>query len=175
MLEILRDPVWQSIGVLVALLVAFISGAGWYIRARRQRQEVENAFSAQVVAPISSVRRVPRHSMEEQTYQLLRAIYDLAEGNPRQWVTGEEAAERAGIPFTTQDYNPLFRYLRQSGLITTDNLIHNEVRKCTPKGIRVVEQAVAPKFHPILRIARALVTPLFGLPMVSAVSLWRRT
>jgi hypothetical protein len=143
-LEILRDPVWQSIGVLVALLVALISGAGWYIRARRQRQEVENAFSAQVVAPISSVRRVPRHAMEEQTYQLLRAIYDLAEGSPGRWVAGAEAAERAGIPFTTQDYDLLFRYLRQSGLITTDDLIHNEVCKLTPKGVRVVEQVVAP-------------------------------
>jgi hypothetical protein len=143
-LEILRDPVWQSIGVLVALLVALISGAGWYIRARRQRQEVENAFSAHVVAPISSVRRVPRHAMEEQTYQLLRAIYDLAEGSPGRWVAGAEAAERAGIPFTTQDYDLLFRYLRQSGLITTDDLIHNEVCKLTPKGVRVVEQVVAP-------------------------------
>jgi hypothetical protein len=143
-LEILRDPVWQSIGVSVALLVVFMSGAGWYIRARRQRQEVENAFSAQVVAPISSVRRVPRHAMEEQTYQLLRAIYDLADGNPGRWVAGAEAAERADIPFTTQDYDLLFRYLRQSGLITTDDLIHNEVCKLTPKGVRVVEQVVAP-------------------------------
>ena len=143
-LEILRDPVWQSIGVLVALLVALISGAGWYIRARRQRQEVENAFSAQVVAPISSVRRVPRHAMEEQTYQLLRAIYDLAEGSPGRWVAGAEAAERTGTPFTTQDYDLLFRYLRQSGLITTDDLIHNEVCKLTPKSVRVVERVVAP-------------------------------
>jgi len=143
-LEILRDPMWQSIGVLVALLVALMSGAGWYIRARRQRQEVENAFSARVVAPISSVRRVSRHAMEEQTYQLLRAIYDIAEGNSGRWVAGAEAAQRAGIPFTTQEYDLLFRYLRQSGLITTDNLIHNEDCKLTPKGVRVVEQVVAP-------------------------------
>jgi hypothetical protein len=145
-LEILRDPAWQSIGVLVVLLIALISGAGWYIRARRQRQEVENAFSAQA-APISSVRRVPRHSMEEQTYQLLRAIYDLAEGSAGRWVAGAEAAERAGIPITTQDYDLLFRYLRQSGLITTDNLIHNEVCKLTPKGIKVVEQVVGQPRH----------------------------
>jgi DNA-binding IscR family transcriptional regulator len=82
--------------------------------------------------------------MEEQTYQLLRAIYDLAEGSPGRWVAGAEAAERAGIPFTTQDYDLLFRYLRQSGLITTDDLIHNEVCKLTPKGVRVVERVVAP-------------------------------
>ena len=81
--------------------------------------------------------------MEEQTYQLLKAIYDLAEGNSGQWVAGAEAAERASIPFTTQDYDPLFRYLRQSGLITTDNLIHNEVCKLTPKGVMVIEQVVA--------------------------------
>jgi hypothetical protein len=82
--------------------------------------------------------------MEKHTYQLLRAIYDLAEGNPGQWVAGADAAERADIPVTTRDYDLLFRYLRQSGLITTDNLVHNEVCRLTPKGIRVVEQVVAP-------------------------------
>lgn len=139
MLEILQDPAWQGIGVLVALLIALIVGLGWYIRGRKQRQDVENAFSAQAL-PRSSVRRVSRQSMEQQAQHLLTAIYDLAEGNPRQWVAGSEAAERAGIPFTMQDYDPLFRYLRQTGLITTDNLVHNEVCRLTPKGIRMVEQ-----------------------------------
>ncbi len=143
MLEILRDPAWQSVGVLVVLLLTLIGGLGWYVHGRKQRQEVENAFSSAQAPPISSVRRVPRHSMEEQAYRLLRAVYDLAEGNPEQWVAGAGAAERAGIPFTTQDYDPSFRYLKQSGLITTDTLVHNEVCKLTPKGIRVMEQVAS--------------------------------
>jgi hypothetical protein len=81
--------------------------------------------------------------MEQQAQQLLRAIYDIAEGNPGQWVAGAEAAERAGIPFTTQDYDSLCRYLRQSALITTGNLVHNEVCKLTPKGIREVERVAS--------------------------------
>jgi hypothetical protein len=142
-LEILRDPAWQSIGVLVALLTALIGGLGWYIRGRKQRQDVEKAFSARA-APISSVRRVPRQAIEQQARQLLRAIYDLAEGNPGQCVAGTEAAERAGIPFATQEYDLLFRYLKQTGLITTDKLVHNEVCKLTPKAIRVMEQVERP-------------------------------
>jgi hypothetical protein len=81
--------------------------------------------------------------MEEQASQLLRAIYDLAEGNHEQWVAVAEAAEKAGIPFTAMDYYPSFQYLKQSGLITTDNLVYNEVCKLTPKGIRVMEQVVS--------------------------------
>jgi hypothetical protein len=37
-----------------------------YPHAAQTRQEVENAFSSAQVAPISSVRRGPRHSIEEQ-------------------------------------------------------------------------------------------------------------
>ena len=145
--EIFQDSAWQSIGVFATLLVTLISGIGWYIRGRRQRQEVDSKFIAQA-PPISSVRRVPRQSMEQQAQLLLRAIYDLAEGNPGQWVAGAEAAERSSIPFTTQNYDPLFRYLKQSGLITTDNLVHNEVCKLTSKGIREVEQVVSSMVPP---------------------------
>ena len=144
MLDILRDPDWQRVGLLVtllvvALLIALGNRLGRYLRERKRRREVENKFSGQA-PPVSSVRRVERHSMEERAYKLLGAIYDLAEGNPGQWVAGPEAVERAGIPFTTQDYDSLFRHLKQSGLITTDNLVHNEVCKLTPKGARVMER-----------------------------------
>ena len=148
MLDVLQDPNWPRIGFFVTLLialtllVALVSGLGWYIRGRKQGQEVQNRFSSQAPS-ISSVRRVARQSMEERAHRLLTAIYDLAEGNPEQWIVGAQAAERAGIPFTPQDYDPLFRYLKQSGLITTDNLVHNQVCKLTPKGARVVEQVVA--------------------------------
>lgn len=151
-LEILLDPVWESIGVFVTLLVSLISGIGWYIHGPKQRQEVDSKFFAQA-PPISSVRRVPRQSMEQHAQLLfaqllLRVIYDLAEGDPGKWVAGAEAAERANIPFTTQDYDPLFGYLKQSGLITIDNLVHNEVCKLTPKGIREVEQVVSSMVPP---------------------------
>ncbi len=148
MLDILHDPNWQRIGgfvvlfVALALLVALLSGLRWYIRGRIQRREIENLFSHQA-PPRSSVTRVERHSIEEQAYRLLGAIYDLAEGNPKQWVAGAEAAKKAGIPFTTQDYDPLFRHLRQSGLITTENLTFNEFCKLTPRGIRVMDQMVS--------------------------------
>ncbi len=105
-LEILLDPAWESIGVFVTLLVSLISGMEWYIRGRKLSQEGDSKFFAQA-PPISSVRRVPRQSMEQHAQLLLGVSYDLAEGNPGQWVAGAEAAERANIPFTTQDYDPL--------------------------------------------------------------------
>jgi hypothetical protein len=143
MLEIHPDPAWQNVSVLVALLIALIGGLRWYFRVRKQRRDVENVFSAQAPPPIASVRRVPRQSIEQQAHLLLGAIYELADGSPGQWVAGAEAAERASIPFTMQDYDPLFRYLRQSELISTHNLVHNEVCKLTPKGVRAAEQMVA--------------------------------
>ena len=153
MLDILQDSDWQRVGLLVTLslalvlLIALGNRLGRYLRERKRRREVESKLSGQA-PPVSSVRRVARHSMEERAYKLLGAIYDLAEGNPRQWVAGAEAAERAGIPFTMQDYDPLFRYLKQLGLVTTGNLVYNEVCKLTPKGVRVMEQAVSSKVSP---------------------------
>jgi hypothetical protein len=81
--------------------------------------------------------------MEEQAAQLIKAIYDLAEGSQERWVAVAEAAERADIPFTAKDYFPSFQFLKQSGLITTDNLVYNEVCRLTPKGIRVMEQVTS--------------------------------
>jgi hypothetical protein len=135
---------WQTISVLVTLLAALLLLLGvvielrWSIR-RRKREQIENQF-ANPAPPKPAVRRVKRDSMEEQAAQLMRAIYDLAEGNPGQWVAVTEAAERADIPFSAKDYFPSFQYLKQSGLITTDNLVYNEVCKLTPEGIRVMEQ-----------------------------------
>jgi hypothetical protein len=152
-LDILQDsrwqPLeWQTISIFVTLLVALALLLGlvirlrWYIRGRKQRRVVENQFTNQAPS-IPTVRRVKRDSMEEQASQLLRAIYNLAEGNHEQWVAVAEAAERASIPFTATDYYPSFQYLKQSGLITTDNLVYNEVCKLTPRGIRVMEQIVS--------------------------------
>jgi predicted transcriptional regulator len=126
--------------ITLTLLAALISGLRWYSRRRKQRREAKELFSNLAPSPVASIRRVPRYSTEEQARQLFEAIYSLAEGNPGQWVACREAVERAGIPFTTRDYDSLFRHLKQAGLITTDNLILNEVCKLTPKGARVIER-----------------------------------
>jgi hypothetical protein len=139
---------WQAISVLVTLLavlvllVGFVIELRWIIRGRKRGRIAEMQFTAQA-PPLPSVRRVKRDSMEEQAAQLLRAIYDLAEGNHGQWVAVAEAAERADIPFTAKDYYPSFQYLKQSGLITTDNLVFNEVCKLTPNGVGVMEQVLS--------------------------------
>ncbi len=154
MLDVLQDLRWETISewqtnsvavtlfVALALLVGLATGSGLYIRWRKRRRVVENKFAHQT-PPIPTVRRVERDSMEEQASQLLRAIYDLVDGNPGQWVAVAEAAERASIPFTAKDYYPSFQYLKQSGLITTDNLVYNEVCKLTPEGVRVMEQVLS--------------------------------
>ncbi len=145
MLDVLQDSEWQTISLFVtplvalALLLGLAIGLIWHLRRRKARQIVENRV-ADRVPPIPTVRRVKRNSMEEQASQLLRAIYDLAGGNSGQWVAVAEAAERADIPFTAKNYYPSFQYLKQSGLITTDNLVYNEVCKLTPKGARVMGQ-----------------------------------
>ena len=147
-MDTLQDLEWQTISVFVTLLVALVlllgllNGLRLYLQGRKRRRVVENHFANQA-SPIPTVRRVKRDSMEEQAAQLLRAIYDLAEGNHGQWVAVAEAAERAGIPFTAKDYYPSFQYLKQSGLITTDNLVYNEVCKLTPEGVRVMEQVLS--------------------------------
>jgi hypothetical protein len=146
MLDILQDLNWLEIGAAVPLLMALtlltalIYGLRRYRRGRKQRREVEKVFSNVAPPPVASVRRVPRYSTQEQAYQLFEAIYDLAGGDPEQWVAGPEAAERAGMPFDTQDYDLSFRYLKQSGLVTTENLVHNEVCKLTTQGAKAMEQ-----------------------------------
>ena len=143
-----RISEWQSISVLVTLsavlvlLVGLVTQLNWYIRSRKRRQIGEKQFTTQA-PPLPTVRRVKRDSMEEQAAQLFKAIYDLAEGNAGQWVAVAVAAERADVPFTAKDYFPSFQYLKQSGLITTENLVYNEVCRLTPKGIRVMEQVTS--------------------------------
>lgn len=155
-LDYLRDLRWETITewqansylvtlfVALALLVGLAQRLRWHIRRRKARQIVENKPANQA-PPIPTVRRVERNSMEEQAAQLLRAIYDLAEGSSGQWVAVAEAAERADIPFTAKDSYPSFQYLKQSGLITTDNLVYNEVCKLTPKGVGAMERVLGSK------------------------------
>jgi hypothetical protein len=111
MLDLLRDPVWQGMGiVLVTLLLAAL---GLYARKR--------------------------HNEKTKREALLEAIYDLAQGSPDKLVASDEAAERAGIPHTIEDFNPVARHLRDSGLIEEPGTVGLDVFRITSAGIRAVE------------------------------------
>ena len=71
----------------------------------------------------------------------MEAIYDLAQGRPDKLVASEKAAERVGIPHTVEDFNPVARHLRDSGLIEEPGTVGLEVfAGISPAGIRAVEQ-----------------------------------
>ena len=111
MLDLLRNPVWQGIGVSATLLLAALA-----LYARK------------------------RHNEKTKREALLEAVYDLARGSPDKLVASEKAAERAGIPHTIQDFNPVARHLRDSGLIEEPGTAGLDVFRITPAGIRAVEQ-----------------------------------
>jgi hypothetical protein len=83
---------------------------------------------------------------DARTWRLLEAIYELANGNPGVMVSGQEAAERANIPHTTEDYDLVARHLRDSGLITAQE-IHLEVLNITPAGVSTVKREHGPTFE----------------------------
>jgi|ERR671915_334997 hypothetical protein len=111
MLDLLRDPTWQAIGVLATLLLAAL---GLYARKR--------------------------HNEKTKRKALLGAIYDLTQGSPDKLVASEKAAERAGIAHTIEDFNPVARDLRDSGLIEEPGTVGLDVFRITPAGVRAVER-----------------------------------
>jgi hypothetical protein len=110
-LDLLRDPAWQGVGVLATLLLVAL---GLYARKRHDERTKREA--------------------------LLEAIYVLAQGRPDKLVASEQAAERADIPHTIEDFNPVARHLRVSGLIEEPGTVGLDVFRITPAGIRAVEQ-----------------------------------
>jgi hypothetical protein len=52
-----------------------------------------------------------------KAFRLLRAIYDVAEGNPGPPVRGIDAEHKAGIDYSWQEYTPLVRHLKDMGWI----------------------------------------------------------
>jgi hypothetical protein len=80
---------------------------------------------------------------DARTWRLLEAIYHLAGGTPGKMVSGSEAAERANIPHTTEDYDPVARHLRDSGLIRVQGT-HLEVLNITPAGVSTVKRERGP-------------------------------
>ena len=111
MLDLLRDPLWQAVGVLATLLLAAL---GLYARKR--------------------------HNENAKRGALLEAIYDLAQGSPDRLVASGKAAEKASIPHTIEDFNPVARDLRDSGLIEEPGTVGLDVFRITPAGIRAVER-----------------------------------
>jgi hypothetical protein len=111
MLDLLRDPAGQGIGVLATLLLVAL---GLYARKR--------------------------HNEKTKREALLEAIYDLAQGRPDKLVASEKAAERASIPHTIEDFNPAARRLRDSGLIEEPGTVGLDVFRITRAGIRAVER-----------------------------------
>jgi len=55
-------------------------------------------------------------------------------------VASEKAAERASISHTVEDFNPVARHLRDSGLIEEPGTIGLDVFRITLAGIHAVEQ-----------------------------------
>ena len=111
MLYLLREATWQVVGILATLLLAAL---GLYARKR--------------------------HNEKTKSEALLEAIHDLAQGRPEKLVASEEAAERAGIPHTIEDFNPVARQLRDSGLIEEPGTAGLDVFRITLAGIRLVER-----------------------------------
>ena len=110
-MDLLRDPTWQAIGVLATLLLAAL---GLYARKR--------------------------HNEKIRRKALLEAIYDLTQGSPDKLEASEKAAERARIPNTIEDLNPVARDLRDSGLIEEPGTVGLDVFRITPAGVRAVER-----------------------------------
>jgi hypothetical protein len=76
-------------------------------------------------------------NFEDRTWRLLETIYGLADGNPGKMVSGQEAAERANIPHTTEDFDPVASHLRDSELIKAQD-VSLEILNTTPAGVRAV-------------------------------------
>ena len=111
----------QVIAGLIVLLIAAI--AAWLWRRIRRNNSV----------------KVEPFSFDEKVYRLLEAIYDLADGNPGNMVSGQEAAQQANIPHTTEDFDPVARHLQNSWLIRAQD-VYLEALTITPAGIREIER-----------------------------------
>ena len=133
--------------VIAGLIVAApVAVAGW-LRHRRQNdsgESIDRVRSAvdDAVAAVEAIEkpRPVRSSFDEKAHTLLEAFYDLADGNPATFLASQDAAERAGIPHTVQDFNPLALHLRDAGLIKEPGTVGLGLFKITPAGISEVER-----------------------------------
>lgn len=80
------------------------------------------------------------NDFDKQWFRFLQQIYRDAEGKPSAWVDAFDAAEKVGISTEPMEYDPYFRYLKDSGFITTEGIYGDNACKITPEGIRVAKQ-----------------------------------
>jgi hypothetical protein len=130
-------------GLIVAALVAVV---GWLLRSRQNASDesmdrVSRAVDDAVAAVEAIEKPSPvRSSFDEKAHKLLEAFYDLADGDPAAFLASQDAADKAGIPHTAQDFNPLAIHLRDTGLIQEPGTVGLGLFRITPAGIREVER-----------------------------------
>lgn len=90
--------------------------------------------------------RMMEGDFESKALRFLQELHALAHGNPRSIVVGKEIAKRAGIAYTIEDYNPVARRLRDSGLIEERGTIGLALFSITPAGVQVVHEGRLPLF-----------------------------
>jgi hypothetical protein len=82
---------------------------------------------------------------EYNAHTLLRAIYDLAGGDPTAEVMTNEAAHTAGIQ-SIQEADALVRYIRDMGWVDNLGIPENSILRITPAGIRKAEEGGPPMY-----------------------------
>lgn len=80
-----------------------------------------------------------------KAFRLLRAFYDLAEGNPGTPVRGIDAAHKADIDYSWQEYTTLVAHLKDMEWLDNMNIVGDEMLRITPTGVREVEGGAAPQ------------------------------
>lgn len=124
-------------GLIVAAILAVV---GFVWKRRRSNEQVSDDAKAAVedfdVAPQLS-------TFEEKAFLLLKAINDLASGNPGTIVFTDHAAQKAGTT-SVEELDPIVKYLKDERLVDNMKIVHNTHLKITPAGIRVVQQMTGP-------------------------------
>jgi hypothetical protein len=77
--------------------------------------------------------------LEDKAQRLLRAVHELAEGDPDALVNGREAAQRAGLEFGSREYEETGKRLNDEGLLTHQDVRYGLLRM-TPDGARQAEE-----------------------------------
>ena len=94
--------------------------------------------------------RWQRYTVRKRTQRLLKAIYDLAEGDPDAIVDSIEVAERASVSHAEEDFYPLARQLlrtrliEQRGMGVIEHVGAFTSYSITPTGIHAVMQQRLP-------------------------------
>jgi hypothetical protein len=94
-----------------------------------------------------------------KAFRLLRAFYDLAEGNPGTPVRGIDAAHKADIDYSWQEYTTLVAHLKDMEWLDNMNIVGDEMLRITPTGVREVEGGRPPNVSGLARPTRCCAPP----------------